>query len=382
MIVATGSKQMVVASLSTWAKNFHQFGFEEFVAQITGPFLVLDVESDRPNIVDLGAMFNGQPIVLGRGDMCELPLEETGVSRQHAGLYYDGQDWTITDYKSTNGTFAPRRLAPMQPAVVREHDLIRLGDRLHLKFIHETEMFERIVLWNNDSQAHRRTTKHLVSLNNEMKPRSTRIIRRPTKDQLEMVAEEVQVSPKPAAHRRPVSKSLLQQQKVRPRSMDRFVEETRNMPREDFLRFFPHPFLVLLNAKWGLEANTKMETLVLSNMNRNTRFGEVAFWIVGTEKEGETIYLGRDEENTIVVKQPSVSRVHAEINDFAGQLWIKDLKSTNGTFVDGERLEGERPLGDESLIRFGGDCSLQFMVPEKMWDFTRLFVDYPHLDLS
>lgn len=372
---------MVVASLSTWAKKFHEFSFDEFVAQVTGPFLVLDVESDHPNIADLGAMFKGHALVLGRGDNCEISLDETGVSRQHAGLYFDGQDWTLTDYKSTNGTFAPRRLAPMQPSVIKEHDLIRLGDRLHLKFIKETEMFERITLWNNDSQAHRRTTKHLVSLP-KAESRSTRIMRRPTREQFEMVAEEVQVSPKPVSRRRAVSKSLLQQQKVKPRSMERFVEETKNMKRDDFLRFFPHPFLVLLNAKWGLEANTTMETLVLSNMNRNTRFGEMAFWIVGTEKEGQSIYLGRDEDNTIVVKQPSVSRVHAEINDINGQLWIKDLRSTNGTYVDGERLEGECQLGDESLIRFGGDCSLQFMVPEKMWDFTRLFVDYPHLDLS
>lgn len=49
------------------------------------------------------------------------------------------------------------------------------------------------------------------------------------------------------------------------------------------------------------------------------------------------ITIGRDTSNNIVVDDPAVSLVHAEVYPEAGHFFIKDLGSTNGIFVNNER---------------------------------------------
>ncbi|HLX35246.1 MAG TPA: FHA domain-containing protein [Candidatus Limnocylindrales bacterium] len=59
--------------------------------------------------------------------------------------------------------------------------------------------------------------------------------------------------------------------------------------------------------------------------------------------------LGRDVNNAIVVDDDFVSSAHATLT-FRGRAWyVEDLQSTNGTFVNGSRIEGISPLafGDE-----------------------------------
>src|SRR5439155_1231153 len=56
---------------------------------------------------------------------------------------------------------------------------------------------------------------------------------------------------------------------------------------------------------------------------------------------------------------PSVSTTHAKLQRREGVWVIVDLESTNGTFVDGERVKGESPLAPGALLRFG-DVQLVF----------------------
>jgi pSer/pThr/pTyr-binding forkhead associated (FHA) protein len=62
--------------------------------------------------------------------------------------------------------------------------------------------------------------------------------------------------------------------------------------------------------------------------------------------------LGRGVDADVVVDDAGVSRKHAEIHTDGRQVWVVDLGSTNGTFVDGERVQtGE--LRDGSRITLG-----------------------------
>ena len=49
---------------------------------------------------------------------------------------------------------------------------------------------------------------------------------------------------------------------------------------------------------------------------------------------------------------PTVSRKHCRIKVTNGEVWIEDLRSTNGTVVDGEYIENA-PLTTNSVIRTG-----------------------------
>lgn len=65
--------------------------------------------------------------------------------------------------------------------------------------------------------------------------------------------------------------------------------------------------------------------------------------------------IGRRLDNDIVIADVSASRFHAEI-DFDSQndaLTISDMGSTNGTFVNRERLTGTRSLSHQDVIRIG-----------------------------
>lgn len=49
------------------------------------------------------AEMDGDRFVIGRGEDCDLVLNDDDVSRRHALLERDGAHWIITDLRSTNG---------------------------------------------------------------------------------------------------------------------------------------------------------------------------------------------------------------------------------------------------------------------------------------
>jgi Mg-chelatase subunit ChlD len=66
------------------------------------------------------------------------------------------------------------------------------------------------------------------------------------------------------------------------------------------------------------------------------------------------VRIGRSAQgNHIVVQDPLVSGTHAEIRAQGGGHYIQDLRSTNGTYVNGERIARPRPLSDGDRITLG-----------------------------
>jgi pSer/pThr/pTyr-binding forkhead associated (FHA) protein len=70
------------------------------------------------------------------------------------------------------------------------------------------------------------------------------------------------------------------------------------------------------------------------------------------------VNVGRGDYNDLVIPEPSVSASHAKLQRREGIWVIADLGSTNGTFVDGERITDETPLGPGATIRFGEVATL------------------------
>ncbi len=67
----------------------------------------------------------------------------------------------------------------------------------------------------------------------------------------------------------------------------------------------------------------------------------------------EAITIGRASDNTIPLDHPMVSRYHAMIERLGTRRRIKDLKSANGVFVNGERIDEEAWLQDGDEIYIG-----------------------------
>jgi pSer/pThr/pTyr-binding forkhead associated (FHA) protein len=62
--------------------------------------------------------------------------------------------------------------------------------------------------------------------------------------------------------------------------------------------------------------------------------------------------IGRVEDNTFQIGEPSVSSHHCEIQLRNGEVVVKDLNSTNGTFINGEKVT-ERVLKPGEVLRLG-----------------------------
>jgi pSer/pThr/pTyr-binding forkhead associated (FHA) protein len=67
---------------------------------------------------------------------------------------------------------------------------------------------------------------------------------------------------------------------------------------------------------------------------------------------GDRLLVGRAEDCTLRIFEGHISRHHAELTTRAGAVWLRDLDSANGTFVNGERVHGACRLfhGDEVVF--------------------------------
>lgn len=63
--------------------------------------------------------------------------------------------------------------------------------------------------------------------------------------------------------------------------------------------------------------------------------------------------IGRRADCAVIIDDPSVSRVHARLDVTRGAMRIEDLRSKNGTFVRGVRVEGMTELLPRTELRIG-----------------------------
>ncbi len=71
------------------------------------------------------------------------------------------------------------------------------------------------------------------------------------------------------------------------------------------------------------------------------------------DPDAAPLHLGRDPSCAIHLDHPGVSRRHATLIWQAGRWWVRDEYSTNGVWVDGERIERPTPLRPGCTVQFG-----------------------------
>ncbi|QDT25383.1 FHA domain-containing protein [Gimesia panareensis] len=65
------------------------------------------------------------------------------------------------------------------------------------------------------------------------------------------------------------------------------------------------------------------------------------------------VTLGREPDCDIRVPDPDVSRKHCQLSTREGTLYVTDLQSRNGTYVNDQVIEAETPLKPGDLLRVG-----------------------------
>ncbi|MCC7043117.1 MAG: diguanylate cyclase [Acidobacteria bacterium] len=70
--------------------------------------------------------------------------------------------------------------------------------------------------------------------------------------------------------------------------------------------------------------------------------------------------VGRGEDADVRVEDAGMSRRHARVVIDDGSVAVEDLQSTNGTWVNGSRVNGRRLLADGDKLQFGTSTVLRF----------------------
>jgi pSer/pThr/pTyr-binding forkhead associated (FHA) protein len=76
--------------------------------------------------------------------------------------------------------------------------------------------------------------------------------------------------------------------------------------------------------------------------------------------DGDVITIGRDAENIIMINDAEVSRKHTQFVFQGGKFIVTDMGSTNGTFINGQRLTGQHILQPGEIISLGEQINLLF----------------------
>jgi hypothetical protein len=76
--------------------------------------------------------------------------------------------------------------------------------------------------------------------------------------------------------------------------------------------------------------------------------------------EGDQLIIGRDASNSITINDAEISRKHSRLSFQGGKYVLEDLGSTNGTFVNGQRLAGPVVLKPGDVVSLGEQIVLMY----------------------
>lgn len=76
--------------------------------------------------------------------------------------------------------------------------------------------------------------------------------------------------------------------------------------------------------------------------------------------EEDQLTIGRDASNGVAINDAEVSRKHSRLSFQGGKYVLEDLGSTNGTFVNGQRLAGPVVLKPGDVVSLGEQIVLMY----------------------
>jgi predicted component of type VI protein secretion system len=76
--------------------------------------------------------------------------------------------------------------------------------------------------------------------------------------------------------------------------------------------------------------------------------------------EGDQLIIGRDSSNAVPINDAEISRKHSRLSFQGGKYVLEDLGSTNGTFVNGQRLSGPVVLKPGDVVSLGEQIVLMY----------------------
>jgi ABC-type multidrug transport system ATPase subunit/pSer/pThr/pTyr-binding forkhead associated (FHA) protein len=286
---------------------------------------------------------------IGRDHHCDIQLVSPTVSRNHVRLELNtGQCW-ISDLGSVNGTqidgspIPPRKRIPITP-----QQLFSIGDYIlsvapedetslntfkkdihsfYLKYRKNEEPWLEFALAEGHLLIGREVDCHIRLLEETISRHHTR---------LTVKNNQVFITDLGSRNGTLLNNKRLESQKEYP------------LLPGDQLAIDPYTFV--LSSPFALFTEEQRETSQPRDYyDQNQRPPTYPLKLKGTTK----ITLGREEDNEIVLNHPSVSRYHAAIEQMGSRYRLLDMHSSNGVFVNMERVKDSAWIKPGDLIKIG-----------------------------
>jgi len=309
-------------------------------------------------------------ILIGRGDDCDLILEHKEISRGHARLSWVEDETLLTDLGSSNGTYVDGQpLTPNMPVILSPGQLIMIGgftlvlsapgieatclaeDRvsrqdeiLHLRYRFGRGEWQTYVLPDGETTVGRGDENDLVFEDEEVSRfhavltlAENKLLLRdlgstngtqvdgvsliPHQDQPVLIGQFITIGSHVLYAEAPASVGVMHS-----------ASGTMVMPGQAFALGEAGAPKTMLDAEIAV-APTSVRTMNLASHDKVT--------------------IGRAADNQVVLNHPLVSRYHAVLERMGKRFCIRDLRSTNGVYVNEEKIEREAYLKDWDQIRIG-----------------------------
>ena len=304
--------------------------------------------------------------VIGRMTPADLLLDGESVSRRHARISLGESGYIIEDLGSSNGTFVNDERI-QTPRLLRAGDRVKIGPHEITLFIAPPAPAPTPV---EVSSPGRGATERLEATNSlgktialdELPPPPP-----PLPPQLVVTASGQEpvvytlTAPRMRIGRLPDNDIVIQN-----RYVSRYHAELEQRGADYYL--IPSATIsnpLLLDGKPVMEATrlhhgAKIRVGGLApgelvSLDYLSPFGEAEAAAQQTIQfvDNRVMTIGRGPDNDITLPAPMVSRYHAEVEKIGQRYRVRDLRSSNGTFVNGKSIDGETWVQAGDTIQVG-----------------------------
>jgi ABC transport system ATP-binding/permease protein len=303
-------------------------------------------------------------IIIGRDDSADLTIPSQAVSRRHARLIREGEIHEIEDLGSSNGTFVNGQKISGRRALM-SGDQIRLGRTVTL--VYSAPKTEPSVFPEFAETVARPLPEMPSSVMQTVigeEPMPSRVDAGPPKLVVAIAGESPQtykLSGQSLTIGRQEGNDIVIPSQLVSRSHAR-LDKTDGGYRISMSPEAKNPILFEGRELEGPRVLRHGDILRIGSLDPGMMVtmtynvpGEATQEIEQDIVFGEKtlIQIGRDAGNDVVLPSPNVSRFHAQVERVGQRYRVEDLRSSNGTFVNGERIEGSVWLKPEDTIRIG-----------------------------
>jgi len=296
-------------------------------------------------------------IIIGRDPNVDLSIPSPSISRRHARLMREGDGYTLEDLGSSNGTFLNDEQL-VQRRSLKSGDHIRLGRAVTLTYEAPTALKETVIPGSPAMSVNVMQTELEQSINfDESKAAPPKLLvsiaggssqtyslTRPILTIGRVDGNDIVISSPIVSgqHARLERVNGGYQLVVASQAKNPVLFEGRPLDSSHLLQ---HGDIMRIG---GLDPGMMV---TLTYQAPSEAASQPAQDIVFGEKN--LIQIGRDAGNDVVLASPTVSRFHAQVEKVGQRFRVRDLRSSNGTFVNGERIQKETWLKPDDTIRIG-----------------------------